>query len=263
MTREELLEQFDILSTEYVRLLNDLDVLQHWGKPQLEALYLSKIGVFQIQLIAIQLDCKSLKRKLEKVRAAINKDLQPDFEQIEKDVEEELGVAYIALNQQMQDLENAKQMLGNLSSPTKSAELRKLYKEMAKKLHPDVNPELTKEQKELWLKVKDAYECGDLDRLKALKIIYEKELAQTDDIRNNLTTETLELKIAVLKESIKVLEQQITIIRSEFPFTLEKELKDDEWVANETATLKEELEAMQNQKVAFVEEYKMLKSLYE
>ena len=42
VTKEELLEQYDLLKTEYIKLLNDKDVLLNWGKPQLEALYATK-----------------------------------------------------------------------------------------------------------------------------------------------------------------------------------------------------------------------------
>ena len=71
MIKEELLSRFDILRTEYIKLLNDKDVLVQWGKPQLEALYSTRIGVYQVQRLQIQLHIQALKRKLEMVRSAI------------------------------------------------------------------------------------------------------------------------------------------------------------------------------------------------
>ena len=55
ITKEELLEQYDVLKTAYIKLLNDKDVLLNWGKPQLEALYATKIGVHQIEKLKQQL----------------------------------------------------------------------------------------------------------------------------------------------------------------------------------------------------------------
>ncbi len=48
LTRAQLQEQYDLLRTEYIKLLNDKDVLMQWGKPQLEALYNTRIGYLQI-----------------------------------------------------------------------------------------------------------------------------------------------------------------------------------------------------------------------
>ena len=59
-----LKEQLDILKTEYIKLLNDKDVLINWGKPQLEALYNTRIGVHKIQILQMTLQVKALKRKL-------------------------------------------------------------------------------------------------------------------------------------------------------------------------------------------------------
>ena len=63
MEKEKALEQHDILKVEYIKLLNDKDILVSWGKPQLEALYATRIGIHKINLLQIQLRIKALKRK--------------------------------------------------------------------------------------------------------------------------------------------------------------------------------------------------------
>lgn len=60
-------QQTDLLKEEYIKLLNDKDVLLHWGKPQLEALYSTRIGIFQVERLQIQLRIRALKRKIEMV----------------------------------------------------------------------------------------------------------------------------------------------------------------------------------------------------
>ena len=54
-----LKDQLDLLKTEYIKLLNDKDVLINWGKPQLEALYNTRIGVHKIQILQLTLQVKS------------------------------------------------------------------------------------------------------------------------------------------------------------------------------------------------------------
>jgi hypothetical protein len=72
LSKEQLQEQYDLLRTEYIKLLNDKDVLLQWGKPQLEALYNTRIGYLQIEKLQLRLRIKALKRKIELVHAAIN-----------------------------------------------------------------------------------------------------------------------------------------------------------------------------------------------
>lgn len=73
LSTEELLTQLDLLKEEYIKLLNDQDVLINWGKPQLEALYSTRIGTWQVQRLQTQLRIKALKLKLEKYVAALIK----------------------------------------------------------------------------------------------------------------------------------------------------------------------------------------------
>ena len=233
MDKEILIEQHEVLKVEYIKLLNDKDVLISWGKPQLEALYATRIGVYQIKLLQQQLRIKALKRKIELVQAAINTDQPYDVNEIELIVALELSNLEQKIIDQTSEINAATSLLSNLDTPERSAELKKLFKQLAKQLHPDVNPELTPEQMELWHKVQKAYRYGDLEQLKAFELVYEKELNQLKNNIKELTAEELLLRIEVLKEGIKVLNQQITTIKEQYPFTIEEKIRDEEWVQNE------------------------------
>jgi hypothetical protein len=263
LTKDELISQFDVLSTEYIRLLNDKDVLIEWGKPQLEALYATRVGVHQIELLQLQLNIKALKRKLELVRSAINLGELPNFQAIEDLVSEELILAQVQINFQVDAFRQSKEMLSHLSSPTKSAELRKLYRIMAKQLHPDINTNLNEAQTNLWHQVKNAYETGDLDRLKALQIVYEKELNGFEAMKDMLSEEDLLLKVTVLKEGIKVLDEQILAIRSEFPFTIQDQIKDDVWVADKVEEIRSAIQVHQVLHDELITEFTALLNSYD
>ena len=53
---ESLKEKYLLLKGEYVKLLTDKDSMQQWSEPQLEALYVVKVGHKQLQLLEIQLE---------------------------------------------------------------------------------------------------------------------------------------------------------------------------------------------------------------
>ena len=256
VTKDELKQQQNLLKGEYIMLLNDIDVLINWGKPQLEAMYSSLIGVHQLGSLQIQLRIKALKLKIEKVRSCINQNLPVDILIIELEVATSLAEAEATIMREAAKIENAKWMLSNLVSPERTAELRKIYRQLAKQLHPDVNNQLTDEQINLWHLVKEAYQNGDLEKLQALMLVYEKELLSTEKI--GLAAEEYTTKIAVLKEGIKVLHQQILAIKSTFPFTIEHQLKDEDWVNNTTKQLQDEIAKLQTYEGELTLEYQQI-----
>lgn len=252
----ELTQQSDLLKEEYVKLLNDKDVLINWGKPQLEALYLIRIGRFQIEKLQIQLRIKALKRKNEMIRSALNAGKEVDLLEIGLQVAMELTVAEAKIFEETAKLESAKGLLNHLDTPERCAELRKLYKQLAKKLHPDVNHDMSADLIELWHLVKNAYESGDLDKLKAISIVYDNELNRSESAPP--TEEQLLLQIALMKEGIRLLQEEIRIIRNEFPFNIEQQIKDDDWVIGEQEKMEAEFIKLKEYEVELEEQYQQL-----
>ena len=115
----------------------------------MEALYNTRIGVYKLELLKMQLHIKALKRKLELVRACINKNEKPDFAEIELIIAGELANVEESIMAESLKINESKNLLSNLDSPQRSAELRTLFRSLAKNLHPDVNPNITAEQKEI------------------------------------------------------------------------------------------------------------------
>ncbi len=258
MTKEALLNQFDILRTEYIKLINDKDVLLNWGKPQLEALYNTRVGVHQITLLQMQLRVKSLKRKLELVRSTIVRGQPLDVNAIELLVAAELANAEMQIMEQVAIVEGGKHLLSNLDSPTRSVELRNLFRQLAKQLHPDVNGALSPEQQQLWHLVKDAYQFGDLEKLKAIQVAYEKELVKGEKAIEQLSEDAISLKNETLKEGIKLLHNEIEGIKNTFPFDVEDKIKDEDWVKESVETIEVELKQLRIFEGELILEYEAL-----
>jgi len=257
MEKELLLQQHEILEAEYVKLLNDKDILLSWGKPQLEALYATRIGVHQINLLQLQLRIKALRRKIELIQAA-NTQQQYNVDEIEFIVAQELAHAEEKIMQQTGVINAAKNLLSNLDTPQRSAEIKALFKQFAKQLHPDVNPDLTTEQMELWLKINDAYKYGDLEQLKAFEVVYGNELNQLKIQSAALTASEILLRNDVMKEGIKILYQQVNEIKLQYPFTIEEQIRDEEWVAKEVEKIYEQITQLNNYEKELVTNYSNL-----
>ena len=134
-------------------------------------------------------------------------------------------------------------------SVKEAAELKKFYRQLAKKFHPDVNPHEWDERKNFWLRIKDAYQNGDLQEMKTLALLANDFQDQNPEIS---TMDKLRDDCADLKKRIQELINQIAHVKSHFPFDIEEQLQDEEWVTKQ----KEEIDIQ-------IDEWQNTKSLYE
>ncbi len=238
--KEDLISELKLLQEEYIKLLNDVDVLENWGKPQLEAIYATRIGQYKLRVLEAQIRIKGHKLKIEMIRAAIAQHKKIDLDQIELTIAEKLAVAYEQVMEQSMQIELSKNMLRNLETPERSAELRKIFRQLAKDLHPDVHPDLTYEQTQIWHLVKDAYEKGDVQKLKALQVVYQDEIKNIQRKIEDISESDITLQHQTIKAGIKVLHKQISELKSQFPFTLENELKNEDWIVEQVKDIETE-----------------------
>jgi hypothetical protein len=113
---------------------------------------------------------------------------------------------------------------------TPKEELKRLYRMIMKKLHPDANPNATEKDKALLLKAQKAYAEGDLETLREIADqlddtdITEKYSDNPDDI-----AKLRELR-AKLAEKVEILLAHIDEIKNSFPYTEKDFLADEDAV---------------------------------
>lgn len=127
-------------------------------------------------------------------------------------------------------------------------ELKKLYRKIVKALHPDINPDVSEAQVQLFDNAVSAYKSGDLE---TLRIIGEM-------VGNNPLPEQHKDAMAQLVEErerlqglLKSIRESIDNIKSEYPYTMKDILEDTE----RTKQKKQELENI-------LEQYNELISIY-
>ena len=103
-------------------------------------------------------------------------------------------------------------------------QLRKIYRELVKKLHPDLNPDLSEKKKNLFQHTLSAYENGNLKTLREISILLEDD---KKDFEENDSMTNLYKDKERLEEILKNLIDYIAKVKISYPFTL-KEILDDE-----------------------------------
>lgn len=247
---KKFLDLHEELKEELTKLITDRDTLISTVKTNLEMEYQLKVGGKQYELFLIRTESLRLKRKMEMLQAILNRQGSCSMQEIDEQLDKEFAEWQKQAEEIYQQIKKAEYFADLPKLSVKEAvELKKLYRELAKKFHPDVNPHEWDERKNFWLRIKDAYQNGDLQEMKTLALLANDFQDQNPEIS---TMDKLRDDCADLKKRIQELINQIAHVKSQFPFDIEEQLQDEEWVTKQ----KEEIDIQ-------IDEWQNTKSLYE
>ena len=107
-------------------------------------------------------------------------------------------------------------------------ELKRLYRQIVKRLHPDVHPNPTEREKDLLDRANKAYKAGDLEEMRRIW----EELSGTEQSEESFEdTEEGRAQLRGLIEKLRKrcaeLEKEIRQIKTSFPYTIKALLDDD------------------------------------
>ena len=110
---------------------------------------------------------------------------------------------------------------------TVADKIKRLYRKIVKRLHPDVHPNLTEHEKELWNRAVKAQQEGDLE---ALERIWDdlSGMDAPEDAFDDTPEGRAKLKelLEKLKIRLRLLELEIDHIKTEFPYKIKTFLED-------------------------------------
>jgi FtsZ-binding cell division protein ZapB len=204
---QELKQRCELLRDELAALHAEREHLVNTVGPNILAIYATKIGVKEYEALCLDVEVRRLKATIEKIQAVENQGKKPNLEQIEAAVEDELQAWKAKVDKMLGEITASQDRLKSQLSAEESAELLKLYRSLAKKLHPDLNPGLTEKHKMLW----------------------------ADDMEMPNQLDYLQKRLDQLRFQAEALMQQIARIKSEVPYTLAEKLDDPEWIKVQTA----------------------------
>ena len=250
--RKKLLKvEYERLQQEYSDLVAERDDLELEG-PRLEALYMETVGQLQYDMLMLQGDVALLKRKRDMLQACINRGEKPDWPVIEI----ELKVTFDQMNEKLKEeeekLNKAKEFIKQhiqeeeQRSDDEKLEIKQIFKRMVHRLHPDLHPDQTEWEKNLFLKVQEAYFNRDLERLRQLEMELDSGIPFTS--AEKATIEEWEERVENLKARIAALKEEIKLMTSRFPFTYRDKVYNQEWVSARKEELRVQIARLTEEK---------------
>lgn len=218
--------------TEYEMLILRRDSLKKQSL-QIYDDYVRCFGEDIKKLYEIQVKCIRTKKLISYCQQEINYGKRPDTKIIIQKVENEMTEYY----QQIQDMKRENELCKNAKEvPEKDVlKLKKIYHEIAKKIHPDVSP-LTKEYPELlelWYQIVSAYNCNSLKEAEETQLLIEQFLSKKN-------VQNVEMVIPDINERIKNIKDEINQIMSTEPYIFQDILNDSSLVEAKKTQLRED-----------------------
>ena len=220
------------LREEYLYLLNRKLRLEKDAK-QYEWSYIQTFGEQIERILELETECIKYKKLI-----AIYYRMLSNRERFNRD--EALSELAMELKPYYDNIEYIKEVKsdkGEVVSDYKLTRIKKMYKRIVNVLHPDVNPELSKNEtmKELWNLATIYYKCNDFEKLQETYMIIIDELEKLNiDIDDEIVIDNLEEKIEKVKSDID------NILNTD-PYLYSLILEDEEMIKEKKSQLDDEI----------------------
>lgn len=247
---EKLKSEVEKMRTELSMLLLERDELQFVICKNIETEYMLKLGSIEYKAYKAQCAALRLKRKIELIQAKKNRQEKVIISAIEETLDSEFAEYQKQLNEQIDKMNDAlKRSKAEVLSNEDNKKFKKLYRKIVKALHPDINPDVSEAQVQLFDNAVSAYKNGDLNTLKIIgEIVGNSPLPeQHKDALTQLNEEKERLQ-----NLLKVIRDSIEQIKSKYPYTMKEIIEDEE----QTEQKKKELENILSQYNELISIYK-------
>lgn len=219
-----------------------------------QALYQSRLGPWELRRIEAECEAARMRRRMEMVQEALNAGQAPVPQAIEARLDADFDLWRRRMDEVAQRVRDADSRLAHLLPRADADELRRLYRDLVKRLHPDVNPALDAEQQRLWPRVLDAYASGNLEALRGLALVSPAPPpADTPPTLERLRDEAEYLKARVAAASARIAETE-----GRPPLSWRSQLEDDAWVDGRRRALEEEIAGHARRRDAAASQLKLL-----
>ncbi len=238
----DLKEEIRRLKEEVSRLILVKEELETVICPKILADYYGRFGKLEYAVSEAECEYRRLKRLMEMVQARKNRGEAVNLAGILEDLSHEFARYQEELEKILKGMEKLREERSAANAGTEglteeeaerkkeeAAEAKKIYREMVKRLHPDMNPNRSEVETKLFQKAVDAYEKGDLATLKLLYSQMEEENAGKEpgnEEERRAVEAQLKSQRDLLQKQVEMLSSAITRIKQTKPYVLKEYLED-------------------------------------
>ena len=226
-------ETRDELFTRYEELLLKKEQLYKDGESYRIA-YIRVFGELTANVFKAKIECIRLKKNIAFCQKALNRGRKITANEMEDAVELEMKV----YNAELQNIlsENKRAEQSTCSDKLDVTLAKKIYRRLAKKLHPDINKMTEKDPglANIWYSVMIAYHMNDVERLEELEVLANKVMRDHGD-------QAIDIDYDDLEDRIKSLETKIGLLISDKPYIYGEFLEDEDKVKAKKAEMEKEL----------------------
>lgn len=207
------------------KLVFERDNLKYVICENIKSSYIITFGSYEYKLFKVFCKYHRLRRKKDMIQAIVNRNEKIDLHEIEKKLDLEFDDYKKKLDEKINEINKAINY-SYLETLTKEDTIliKKLYRKIVRILHPDLNPEITDREKELFYNATQSYKLGDIS---TLKIIYDIISSDNIDKEKNLTGKSLIDEVKRLEDLVKKVQNNIDIIKSQTPYTWKIYIEDE------------------------------------
>jgi hypothetical protein len=225
---EKLVSSVYELENELAKLVHERDELLFHVCPKIQTEYMLKIGKIESAIFDYQCMILRIKREIELIQAFSNRGEPYTIIEIEKQLDREYQDYTNKLLDKQKEIDNARAYAGakgRLLTEEETTELKRLYTQIVKKLHPDINPDSTEEQHAQFVDAVNAYQNADLSEMRIIFLLMEKTAGTSLDSKNTMN-ELCARKEKLFQEKDYLL-KTIEKIKQTFPYTAKELLQND------------------------------------
>ncbi len=225
------------LRIELSKLVLERDELLLVECKNIEMAYMLTIGGLEYKAYEIECAILRLKRKVELIQARKNRQEKVIISEIDTILDVEFAEYQERLNEQIKRMNTAlERSKGMVLTTEETRELKELYRGLVRALHPDLHPHLSQAKRQLFQNAISAYKNGDLNELRTISAMVAEPVFPKPNADAMMQFKKEKERLTKL---IQTVQEQISKIKSEYPYTVKPIIRNKEKTAERKAELKD------------------------
>jgi len=202
--------------------------------------YVKTFGDLLEKSYTLMIDCIRLKKMIAFCQARVNSGTEINGGELDEFVAREMK----SYEEELKRLQDARDVETKPLAEYDVQKIRKIYREIVKAIHPDLNPELYEKPEiaDLWAQTVAAYNANDLKGLEELSVLVATAKARFDD-------GSVKVYITDIEDRIAKIEEEIEKITSTDPYLFKLLLSDPAACEEKRASLRDEIAEFESYKV--------------